>query len=313
MNEDTEPEMGTAATAAGADNLAKNPAGEQGAQLVGLLAKHLERLEAQSARWKDVTKVLARWTKPDAITDFARLEKEFALLQDKFGQDLDGEFGLGEVVAAMGRHLSEGKTAMRKELGRKLKEASGQAGLKLKVISREDPVELRIPPFAVRLDLDAGKAQLLFARQVLATTPATAGEILKGHGALAARMQKGFDPERFFTACYEAYKMGLAVSGGKRGDRLELVDFLGHLAMRMQGKAFFVDPTDANFRGYSRGQFAFDVNQLRLARGLTQEGKRMNFGVATGTTATKKARVIYMEDEYGQGEYKLNIYFTEGA
>ncbi|MCA9002049.1 MAG: hypothetical protein KDB61_09005, partial [Planctomycetes bacterium] len=70
-------------------------------------------------------------------------------------------------------------------------------------------------------------------------------------------------------------------------------------------------PITGNYKGYSRGQFAYDVHRLRLARGLQQDGKRMNLGVATGTTASNKSRVIYMEDEFGQGEYKLNIFFTE--
>ncbi len=295
------------------DTAGEGPETPVNIELENLLAAHGARLDGQVERLRNVGKVLTRWNRPGALTDFAKLEKDFALLQDKFGEDLRAEFELGPVMDGMQKHLTVGKQRMRKDLGRQLKEASTAMGLKLKVISREDPVELRIPPLAVRLDLDSGKAQLLFAKQILHTTPTTSADILKGHAATLQRLERSFEPAEFFTACYEAYKMGLAVNGGKRGDRLELMEFLGHLAMRLQGKAFFVDPVPSNYRGYSRGQFAYDVNRLRLARGLNQNGKRMNFGVATGTTATKKDRVIYMEDEYGQGEYKLNIYFTEGA
>jgi len=37
----------------------------------------------------------------------------------------------------------------------------------------------------------------------------------------------------------------------------------------------------------------------------------MNLGVATGTTASDKRRVLYLEDEAGNGEYKLTVFFTK--
>ena len=84
-------------------------------------------------------------------------------------------------------------------------------------------------------------------------------------------------------------------------------------ATRKQSKKFQEEPVASNFRGYSRAQFAYDVLRLRKAGALTQAGKRINFGVATGTTATKKNRVLYMEDGEGKGEYKLTVYFTEAS
>jgi hypothetical protein len=36
----------------------------------------------------------------------------------------------------------------------------------------------------------------------------------------------------------------------------------------------------------------------------------MNLGVATGSTASQKKRVLYFEDEDGSGEYKLTLFFT---
>ena len=36
----------------------------------------------------------------------------------------------------------------------------------------------------------------------------------------------------------------------------------------------------------------------------------MNFGVATGSSASRKDRVVYLEDEHGDGEYKLTVFFT---
>ena len=36
----------------------------------------------------------------------------------------------------------------------------------------------------------------------------------------------------------------------------------------------------------------------------------MNLGVATGTSATQKQRVLFVEDEEGEGEFKLTVFFT---
>lgn len=303
-------------------NLSESPEGEAAnpspaenphAALTRLLQQHAERLSAAAERWKSVVKPMAKWTKPGALDDFGRLEKEFQAWRDEFGSDLEGEFGLAELLAKLEEHLTSGRARARKELGRQIKEACQEAGLRLKVVSREDPVELRIPPFAVRLDLEAGKAHLLFAKEELESCPARADDILRTHQTTEKRMNSAFDPKEFFARCLAAYRMGLVVRGQKFGERLELNEFLGHLATRMQSPAFAVNPTAANYRGYSRGQFAYDVHRLRQARALQQDGKRLNFGVATGTAATQKKRVIYLEDDLGQGEYKLNVYFTDVA
>ncbi len=59
-----------------------------------------------------------------------------------------------------------------------------------------------------------------------------------------------------------------------------------------------------------RTEFAYDVLRLRKAGKLSHEGRRMNLGVATGSSASQKKRVIYFEDEFGSGEYKLTVFFT---
>ena len=80
--------------------------------------------------------------------------------------------------------------------------------------------------------------------------------------------------------------------------------------MQMQNRAFRVEPSVRNYRDYGRARFAFDMLQLRRQGGLVREGWRLNLGVATGTTASKKNRVIWFEDEHGEGEFKLTVFFT---
>ncbi len=288
--------------------------GESTSQTVleGQLAATVEGLTLKMEGYRTVIRGLQKLQKPGALVAFAKCEKDVAALKSVLGPEGALEYELQETLETLDEHLVAGKKRHRSNTGRKLKEACGAAGLKLKVISREDPVELRIPPLAVRLNFDKGEAEFLFAKEPLATCPVTPEDIIANHGKIVRGLEGAFDPAQFFERCYEAYRMGLVVKGAKRGERLELNDFLGHLATRMQSTKFEVNPVSGNYRGYSRGQFAYDVHRLRLARGLQQNGRRLNFGVATGTAASKKSRVIYMEDEYGQGEYKLNIFFTEG-
>ncbi|MDF1838960.1 MAG: hypothetical protein P1V35_13900 [Planctomycetota bacterium] len=284
---------------------------EHQTELEGQLAHDVERLTAEQDRIRTAMKGLQKLQRPGALLDFAKCEREVAGWKSSLGEQGLKDLGLQGTSDLLDEHLVAGKKRHRSSTGRKLKEACATAGLKLKVISREDPVELRIPPLAVRLNFDHGQAEFLFAKEPLGSCPVTPEDIIQNHTRIVRSLDSAFEPAEFFERCYEAYRMGLVVQGGKRGDRLELNDFLGHLAARLQPKKFLVNPVSGNYRGYSRGQFAYDVHRLRQARGLQQNGRRLNFGVATGTAASKKTRVIYMEDEYGQGEYKLNIFFTE--
>ncbi len=288
-----------------------NPSPEPQSELEGQLAHGVERLGLELERIRTAMKGLQKLQKPGALLDFSKCERDVLGWKNSVGEQGLKDLGLQETADMLDEHLVAGKKRHRSSTGRKLKEACATAGLKLKVISREDPVELRIPPLAVRLNFDHGQAEFLFAKEPLGTCPVTPEDIIQTHTRIVRGLDNAFDPAEFFERCYEAYRMGLVVNGGKRGERLELNDFLGHLAARLQPKKFLVNPVSGNYRGYSRGQFAYDVHRLRLARGLQQNGRRLNFGVATGTAASKKTRVIYMEDEYGQGEYKLNIFFTE--
>ena len=91
---------------------------------------------------------------------------------------------------------------------------------------------------------------------------------------------------------------------------MEITAFLPYLALQRQEKKFHRDPMQKSFRDYTRVQFAWDVMRLQEARTFVCDGWRLNIGAASGTSASNKARVIFMEDEHGQGEFKLTVYFS---
>lgn len=272
--------------------------------------------EAQSA-WKKEAKELAKLagaigplTKPAAMTDMAKLPGLLGKVQTKMrglstaarGEELLNE--LREVLAARRQRLQE-------RLSHDLQEACKAHKLELRVVRRDEPVEVRIPPFAVLIDREKGRAELRFARLAIGSCEASADAIVEAHQAALKEMTGSFDAAKFFGACLGAWRTALSDGQQGSGERVELVRFLQYLALQCQSEAFRVDPKEANYRGYSRAQFAFDLMLLRKHGGLSHGGWRLNLGVATGTTATNKKRTIFIEDEWGEGEFKLTVFFTK--
>ena len=217
-----------------------------------------------------------------------------------------GEALLEELLAEQQRRVETQK----RELAKQLAEACGRRELELLVVRREEPVELRIPPFAVELDRAKGRATLQFARLPVAVCEAEAEPI----AALVARWRdtwmRDFQPARFFDACRGASAAARATGLGGQSERVEILEFMPFIALQLQPAKFRQEPSAKNFVDYSRAHFAFDLMQLRRAGLLNHEGWRLNLGVATGTTASNKKRALFVEDERGQGEYKLTVYFT---
>lgn len=275
-------------------------------------AHELARLDAEQKAVTKARTALRPFASADGYTDLKKVGQRFSALS----KALEGQAGklarLDPLVAELKTWQSGAAQRMRKSVGRELKEACAAAGLQLNVVTREEPIEIRIPPLSVVLDFSRGQAELRFARLPLATCGASAADIVFTHRDTMASLDGHFDPAAFFNQCWAAYSATCAALGKKRGERVEIQEFLPHFALLQQSKKFQTEPIAANWRDYPRPRFAYDVHRLRKAGGLAQGGRRMNFGVATGTTAAAKTRVLYLEDENGRGEYKLTIYFSEG-
>ncbi|MGE3164628.1 MAG: hypothetical protein AB7O52_06970 [Planctomycetota bacterium] len=262
-------------------------------------AKGLERLAA----------VLRPLTKPSAYADLAKVSRKFERIEaklDAFPAIADpARSAVDSIRVALDHH----RRRLRESLSRELKLACEEAQLTLRVVQREEPVMLRIPPFGVSIDRDRGRATLQFARLPLATCAAVASEIVAAHREAREQLDgDGFDRQRFLEDCRRAWRAARAALGEAEQERVEIVDFLPYLALQHQSSSFRTEPKRAHYRDYSRAQFAWDV--LRTEGSLAHDGWRLNLGVATGTTASKKNRVIWFEDENGEGEFKLTVFFT---
>lgn len=287
------------------------------AKTTGDVTQPIDRCVANTqSAWKAEAQALGKLatafgplTKPKVYQDLTKLPAILKKVEAKIRSLVVADRGAA-VLKEIRDELDERKRHMQERLARDLAAACKAHGLELRVLSRDEPVEVRIPPFAVRIDRTKGRAELRFARQPIAACEADAAAIMKAHGQALTSMGKGFRAEPFFDACLRAWRAARAAGCAGSGERVEILDFLPHLALQLQPSAFRVEPSERNYRGYSRARFAFDVLSLRSAGMLRREGWRMNLGVATGTTATKKNRTLFFEDEHGDGEFKLTVFFT---
>ncbi|MBM4061077.1 MAG: hypothetical protein FJ265_08270 [Planctomycetes bacterium] len=267
-----------------------------------------KELKEQAAAAVRAARMLAPLGKAGAYEDTRKLDKVLTKVQKGLGSlpAVPLATATMELVEAWRKARQE---TLRQQLGRELKAACDGAGLSLHTVSREPPVEVRISPLAVVIDFDRARAELRFAKEALGYCPADAKAILTAHAKVKAGLERGFAAETFFDQCLTAWRAARAATASS--ERVELLDFLPFLAVLRQPAKFRSAPVRENFASYPRAQFAFDVMRLRREFGLSRNGWRMNLGVATGTTASDKRRVLYLEDEAGNGEYKLTVFFTK--
>ena len=280
------------------------------------VAEAIEQMKKEADGLKGAAAALGPLAKGALYHDFAKLDKAIQAARVKIDAlEASGARGsqvLEEVVA----HRDARKKAQQERLGPDLKAACAEASITFRIVSREGPLKLRLAPFGVTIDREKGKASIEFAQSTLEECSADAAEIMAAHRRVERAMGE-FEGEAFFEKCLRAWKAAVATGHGGTSKRVEISAYMPYLALEMQDAKFRKEPAAAAFVEYGRARFAFDVMRLREARQLMQDGWRMNLGVATGTTASSnaKSKVLWIENRDGEGEYKLNVFFTrqEGA
>jgi len=270
----------------------------------------LDHWNAEAKALKSDARALAPLAKERSYKDLSKLPALLDKLDAKLRKS-EGAVRRGiTFIEQFQDELRRRAETRRVTLAAKLKQACEQVGLEMLVVRREEPVEVRIPPFAVEIDRVKGRATLRFGRLPIDTCSADAEPIVTMVTARQAAWSKGFEPATFFEACRRAWSAARASGLGASTERVEIVDLMPFVALQLQPKKFLLDPTAKNYLDYSRAHFAFDLMQLRRANLLSHDGWRLNLGVATGTSASDKKRVVFVEDEHGNGEFKLTLFFT---
>ncbi len=214
------------------------------------------------------------------------------------------ERDLAAVEAGLRAWLDEDRRTRGRRLREGLEAAAAERGLAMAVVGRQ-PLELRLPPVSVVVDLDADEARVGFAREVLETCPARADRILAARDRAIKTLEgRRWDPAAFHGQLREAWRR----AGGR--DWVELGRVFPELLFVRQSRRFFQDPSAKNYAPYSRGRFAYDLWRLRRDRALVVDGWRLALGPATGGSTRDKKRVFWLEDDRGRGGWHLTIRFV---
>jgi len=275
------------------------------------LESTVETLKTDAKDRTAMARELAKISKPGVLYNLKKLETTYNKLKGNLEIDVVHRCGVEPMLRSLAAYVHAAPDRLRREVGIGMKKACAEQGLEFRVVSKEEPIEVRIPPLSIVLDFKKSKAVLQYARDAVDQCNLHAEDIMKAYEKAVEALNRGFDPDDFFEKCRQAYLRVVRLDGLNPGDRVEILRFLPELAFLMQPKKFQENPIAKNYRPYSRARFAYDIHRLRQAGGLVRDGLRINLGVATGTTATKKRRVIYMEDPFGAGEYKLTVFFTK--
>ncbi|RJQ53458.1 MAG: hypothetical protein C4530_18015 [Desulfobacteraceae bacterium] len=195
------------------------------------------------------------------------------------------------------------------EFGRMLHEKAESQGLACKMITSE-PMEFSLPPFTVSVNLDQNMAQINYARLALEELPAKPDQIPAACLKNLKMLEKGWSSEQFFDALCGAYRIQIFEEKSRPGERLVLTDLIPYVALSFQSEKFRSDPVAGNYSPYGRARMAYDLSRLRRSGLLQRNGWRVNLGAATGSSTQNKKGVLYVEENPGQGQYYLTIWFS---
>ncbi len=278
---------------------------EDGRGLAEALGSALEAHRKGIARLARLAKALSKpWTNPKAIEKTAG---EMAKLARELPESLAQKASvLLEEASVWLRREREGR---RQKLARELKELCAARGIRLAVVTKE-PLEIRLPPIGVRIDVEEGRAAIVFGQVELLVCDATAEDIIRAREkALKSLERPKWSPEEFHRQLREAWSAAARRCGRPDG-WVELAEVIADVAVAIQGPRWRQDPTARNFTSYGKAQFLYDLHRLREASALSAGGYRLVLGPATGASTRDKRRVFWVEDGDGRGAYHLTLRFV---
>ncbi len=218
--------------------------------------------------------------------------------------DKAGDAPLAPLRTQIGGWIEHEAATRGERLSRQLREQASAAGLELAVLTR-DPLELRLAPLGISVDLARNKASVHFGKTEVESCGAQAGEILLARErALRALEKRPWDPVAWSRSLRAAWQRA-----GGDGWR-EIADLLPGLAFELQDDRFRRDPSPRTFQAYGRASLAYDLWRLRRDRQLTVDGWRLTLGPATGGSTKDKRQVFWLEDDQGRGQYFLTLRFV---
>lgn len=260
------------------------------AEALSALARHAAAAE------KAVRAVDAVQDPPGALAALAQVEK--------LGPALHAEPLHADALNHLTRDLTEAAADWRLTRLGAFREAAVAAELPFERVATD---ELRLGEATVRLDLDRGEAEILYARESLETLRAEPRAVVEAVKRQLAHLRREAAPEAVFRELVLAYRVLCAQQGLAFGERVNLVDLLAPLFYVRQPEAFWKRQEAKAMRPVTRAQLAWDLDHLQRARCLELDGLRIGLGTATGGSTAKKSTVLYLESAAAGGQYFLTF------
>lgn len=182
--------------------------------------------------------------------------------------------------------------------------AATEAGVPYERVTTD---EIRLGAFTVRLDLDAGEAEVRYAREVLDAVRAEPRLVLDAVRKAGAALHRDVEPAVIFREIALAYRLLLTQLGLPFGERVNLVELLPPLFYVRQTEAFWKKQESRALRPVTRAQLAWDLDALQRAHCLESDGLRIGLGSATAGSTAKKSQVLFLESAAGGGQYFLTF------
>lgn len=255
-------------------------------------------LESAAGNLRRKANALAALSRLGAAPDPTRVRRELDRIDSEPAVDLK------TLSSTLHRWLDAEARTRRHRLAAELRTACDAAGVSARVVGKE-PLELRLAPVSVWVDVAADTATVRFARQVVGRCRATAEAILTAREE-ALKTLDGSD----WSA--PDFHRRLRVAWSRVGrDFVPVGDVLPELALVMQSDAWRREPSAAHFKAYPRVQLAYDLHRLRRDRALMVDGWRLCLASATGGSLRDKHAVLWVEDADGQGSFMHLIRFEQ--
>ena len=173
--------------------------------------------------------------------------------------------------------------------------------------------ELRTGLFTVELDFDKGHAILWYGPK-----QEPLGRYRLSPREVAGRVQKserdlgsGLPLDEFLARLEEAW---LSCIDGKRSRKAPIIQVLCQLSFLLQTPHFRSDPKKANYKGYGRADFSFDLFRVRREADRTRQSNRLHLAIATRSQTEQRGRHLWIpEGADGRGSAYSHITFSEEA
>ncbi len=154
--------------------------------------------------------------------------------------------------------------------------------------------------YRMEVDFVGGKVHILFGPEKIGKCALSPGEIIETLQKIDDGLQKNSVPEdELIDRLFQAWRRATLML---QKERIPVTAVLTELALLLQKRQFYENPSKRNYREYSRQQFAYDIYRMRK-RGIRQiHGRELHLIASTFDATRKKIDYIWIPtNERGEG------------